>query len=340
MDRDMEAALRDKPVFIGGHPKSGTSLVRSLLDGHPQLVVYPEESVFFRRYLPRVNGLDHAGQLRLAEETLLHIFTWNNSAPPPSQAGFLDRDYSAIPFDRVRAAMTGLLERYGVRHPGDILSAAVLAYGEVSGHWQPTAQRWVEKSPYNEFYAPQIFAWWPEARVVHVLRDPRDNYASYRRKHSSWGAEFFASNWRRSTQAGFDNQAQFGENRYLLLRYEELVRTPEQALQQLCAFLDIENHPALTQPTRAGQDWEGNSMFAQVFKGISAAPTGRWTESLLAREAAMIEWIARPQMAAAGYALSANANLGGIARASLWPLTRRFNALLRRIRPLREEEDA
>jgi len=39
--------LRDHPVFLGGHPKSGTSLLRALLDSHPQLVVYPEESGFF-----------------------------------------------------------------------------------------------------------------------------------------------------------------------------------------------------------------------------------------------------------------------------------------------------
>lgn len=44
--------LRDRPIFICGHPKSGTSLLRNLLDFHPQLVVYPEESRFFRQFLP------------------------------------------------------------------------------------------------------------------------------------------------------------------------------------------------------------------------------------------------------------------------------------------------
>ena len=47
--------LRDSPVFIAGHPKSGTSLLRSVLDSHPELVAYPEETSFFRRYLPKTS---------------------------------------------------------------------------------------------------------------------------------------------------------------------------------------------------------------------------------------------------------------------------------------------
>jgi hypothetical protein len=54
MPTDELEFLRDHPVFICGHPKAGTSLVRSILDSHPQLIVYPEETVFFRRYLPGI----------------------------------------------------------------------------------------------------------------------------------------------------------------------------------------------------------------------------------------------------------------------------------------------
>ena len=83
MTPDSTDTLRDRPIFICGHPKAGTSLVRSILDSHPQLVVYPEETVFFRRYLPQSEGLDIQGQLALAEQLLIHIFTWNTAAPPP-----------------------------------------------------------------------------------------------------------------------------------------------------------------------------------------------------------------------------------------------------------------
>ena len=174
--------LRDHPVFICGHPKAGTSLLRAVLDSHPQLIVYPEETMFFRRSLPKMNGLSVEDQLKLAESTLIHIFKWNISQSEPSQAGFPDRDYSSMSFADVRDVMAELL-RSRHAHPGDLLSAAVLAFGLVSGVLIREPCYWVEKSPYNEYFANYIFSWWPEARCIHILRDPRDNFASYRRKH-------------------------------------------------------------------------------------------------------------------------------------------------------------
>ncbi|MGE5223096.1 MAG: sulfotransferase, partial [Omnitrophica WOR_2 bacterium] len=66
--------LRDRPVFICGHPKSGTSLLRSLLDSHPQVIVYPEETSFFRRYLPAAKGLSLDEKIELEDRLLIHIF--------------------------------------------------------------------------------------------------------------------------------------------------------------------------------------------------------------------------------------------------------------------------
>jgi len=106
----------------------------------------------------------------------------------------------------------------------------------------------VEKSPYNEYYADQIFAWWPEARCIHIIRDPRDNYVSYRRKHPAWSAEFFASNWKRSTQAGVDNRNRYSPDRYLILRYEDLVGSPGDSLRQLVDFLQIDWNPRWRRP--------------------------------------------------------------------------------------------
>ena len=76
--------LRDRPVFICGHPKAGTSLLRAVLDSHPQLVVYPEETNFFRRILPRLQGQDLEVQIKLAERNLIHIFQWNRAEPDPN----------------------------------------------------------------------------------------------------------------------------------------------------------------------------------------------------------------------------------------------------------------
>ena len=330
-------ALRDRPLFICGHPKAGTSLVRAVFDSHPQLIVYPEETVFFRRYLPQASGLDQEGQLELAERTLIHIFRWNRAQPTADQDGFPDRDYSAIAYEEVRSRMRANAAQ-DYRYPGDILSAAVLAFGEVSGQASNKTSRWVEKSPYNEYFAQTIFDWWPEARCIHILRDPRDNYVSYRRKHPDWSPEFFASNWNRSTQAGMENQARFGSQRYFILRYEDLARSPEETLQKLSAFLQIEWDAALFSPTRAGEQWQGNSMFANQFQGISTLPVARWKEQLSPVEALIIELKTRQLRQAWGYEDVPLAQPGQTGpahrlvarwRLAIWPLRRKLQRLMK-----------
>ena len=324
--------IREQPLFICGHPKAGTSLVRAVFDSHPQLIVYPEETIFFRRYLPQAAGLDLPAQLELAERRLIHIFRWNRQQPAPDQEGFPDRDYSAISFEAVRQKMVELATEQH-RHAGDILSAAILAFGQVSGQFNLQTRRWVEKSPYNEYYASQIFTWWPEARCIHILRDPRDNFVSYRRKHADWSAEFFAANWKRSTQAGIENRQRFGAGRYYLLRYEELTRSPEEQLGKLKDFLGIEWDTSLVSPTRAGEQWRGNSMFsgaANQFQNISAAPVGRWKEKLSPTEALVIEMKIGELLESSGYAASAEREasaaqkLAARLRLFAWPVGRRL----------------
>ncbi len=130
-------------------------------------------------------------------------------------------------------------------------------------------------------------------RCIHIVRDPRDNYASYQQKQGSWSAGKFSAHWNRSTAAGCLNEADYGDDRYWLLRYEDLVTEPEKTLGQICQFLGIEDHPTLRKPTRVGDLWRGNSMFAAEFQGISSAAVGRWKEQLPASQAGVVQTASR-----------------------------------------------
>jgi hypothetical protein len=205
----------------------------------------------------------------------------------------------------------------------------VLAYGAASRQLDLETRCWVEKSPYNEHHAGQIYEWWPQARCIHVVRDPRDNYVSYRRKHPDWATEFFASNWSRSTHAGLRNRERFGPERYRLVRYEDLVQAPLETMKAMLAFIDIEWHDTLTAPTRAGEGWAGNSMFAERFQRISAAPVGRWKEQLAREEAALVETMCGDLLEALDYKqLAGGLSLASVFRvqwrALTWPVRKRF----------------
>lgn len=297
------SSLAEHPVFICGHPKSGTSLLRAALDGHPELVVYPEETMFFRRFLPAIQGKDLPQQLELADQLLIHIFTWNLTAPSPSQAGFLDRDYSDISYEAVRQAFRQRVQTC-LRHPGDFLSAAILAYGDVTGANSPEVKAWVEKTPYDEAYADQIFTWWSHARCIHVVRDPRDNFISYGKKHPDWSPRVFARSWADSTRLGLQHQQTYGAERYWVVRYEDFVSHQEKGVADLCQFLGIQDHNSLRQPTRNGKPWQGNSMFSNRFDAISADAVGRWQGRICPAELAMLEAVDGKLMQQLGYSLS------------------------------------
>ena len=301
--------LAQSGTFICGHPKSGTSLLMTLLDSHPQLIVYPEETGFFRRFASRSEGMPLDDQVRLAEDLILHIFQWNQENPPESQRGFPDRDYSGIHYEAVKQCYHAFVERLGASF-ASILPAAVLAYGSATGQLGDETLRWVEKTPYNEYFADQIFAFWPQARCIHILRDPRDNYASYRRKHPDWTPEAFARSWLESTSCGWRNAQMYGQDRYLLLRYEDLVTAPEDALARIIEFLGIRDDPILRRPTRAGQPWGGNSMFGDRFAGVSTQPLGRYKEALDQSDLRRLEGALFPEMERLGYEPESRGRVG------------------------------
>lgn len=313
---DLAHAIGAAATFIGGVPKSGTSLLLTLLDSHPQLVVYPEETRFFLRFIPATAGLPPGRRLEEAEQRILHVFRWNQSDPDPSQAGFLDRDYGTVGYERVRQAYQRNVGVEGHDYPS-ILAAAILAYGEVAGHLGSDTLRWVEKSPYNERFADRIFGWWPGGRFLHIVRDPRDNYASYRRKKPDWSPASFAYAWRASIRQGWRNAAQYGPRLYRIVRYEDLVEQPEESMSQIADFLGIRPDPILHRPTRNGKPWKGNSMFGERFSGISSHPVGRFRSSLESPLRRELESLLYTELSRLGYEVEVPPTLAARGRRAL-----------------------
>ncbi len=265
------------PIFICGHPKAGTSLITALLDGHPNILVYPEETLFFRRFLPVVQGKSRDEKIDLAKELLIQMFEWNQENPPEHQQNYPDRDYSLISFDDVCQYMVDVLPAQNTRD-ADFLNAAIIGFGQATNLLTQNKQYWVEKTPYNELYTDQIFDWWPKAKCIHIVRDPRDNFISYERKHPEWTSKVFISNWLRSSRAGLENLEKFGKENYFVLRFEDLLTDPKKFTKQVAQFLKITWDEALLEPTRVGDGWQGNSMFAEKYQSISTAPIGRWKD--------------------------------------------------------------
>ena len=132
---------------------------------------------------------------------------------------------------------------------GEAIGAVFEAYAAQHGK-----SRWGDKTPMYMQYLPLLERLFPTARFVHLVRDGRDAALSFLSMPAGivtegWGhprdAEGFACQWRTEVAAALALGRRVGPERYLELRYEDLVARPEDALQRICAFAGLPYEPGM-----------------------------------------------------------------------------------------------
>ena len=158
--------FEQRACFIAGPAKSGTTLLTSLLDGHPELLVLPEETAYFPTVLTKYGRRSRREQFDyLTKQALASVMF---GAPPRKELG----DYSRFPTRE-------LLERFDaaafdpVNANCDLLVILMETYASLLGRSTAAVRWWVEKTPANRDYLPGVFTRFPHARVLMTIRDPR-----------------------------------------------------------------------------------------------------------------------------------------------------------------------
>lgn len=224
-DRDPTAPLAVFP-FLVGCPRSGTTLLQAMLDAHPQVAVPPES-----HFIPRLVRRFSAG--------------WHGSARAGRFADALFEgrrfDYWGIPRERVIA----LIEEH---EPADVAAAVRLLFAT----WAADAGKpgYADKTPRYLGHVERLAALLPEARFVHLIRDGRDVSLSLAEsfERGPQSAAQGALYWSARVDAGRRQGDAVGPDRYLELRYEELVADPEPELRRMCGFLGLAFEPAMLEP--------------------------------------------------------------------------------------------
>jgi hypothetical protein len=106
--------------------------------------------------------------------------------------------------------------------------------------------RWGEQTGLIERYVDRVFETFPEGRMIHMIRDPRDRYVESLRmwpngKGRAGGA---VARWLYSSALAHRNLKKYPD-RYMVVRFEDLVRIPESALVSICRFLGEEYAPQM-----------------------------------------------------------------------------------------------
>lgn len=214
--------LRAGPVapapFIVGVMRSGTTLLRLMLDRHSDLAIPPET-----RFLPALCALQEEG--RESVDNVLSVMT---TSPTWNDFG-LGADELARALTDVQPFTTG-----------GGLEAFYRLYAGRFGK-----QRWGEKTPLYMLYMPQIEAMLPQARFIHLIRDGRDVAVSLRGLWFGLGdtPEATAATWMCRIKQARQLGQQVGH--YLEVRFEALVTNPEAELRRICDFVELSFEPAL-----------------------------------------------------------------------------------------------
>jgi Sulfotransferase family len=198
--------------FVVGVGRSGTTLLRLMLDAHPGLTIPPET-----HFAPEL--IRAAGKRRASADGLAEIVVSQR------QWGDFGLDEGEL---RARLAALDPLDAAGA------LRAFYALYAQRAGK-----PRWGDKTPIYVEHMLEIAAALPEARFVHLIRDGRDVALSRIRRalDEPPPVDRVAKNWARRIRDARKQARRLPH--YMELRYEDLVTDTEAALRRVCELIEL-----------------------------------------------------------------------------------------------------
>lgn len=257
------------PFFIVGCGRSGTSLLRSLLNRHPDVAI-PLESLFVIDYLRADRPLSELRPLLVREPELRE---WGLEIDEPDLGGSND----------IGEAIKELHRMYAAKHGKD---------------------RWGQKTPRYVRHMDLIRQHYPDARFVHLVRDPRAVASSLMRSDVHHSNAFYAARrWVRDVGAGLEFERTYPD-RVLRLHYEALVEEPAEVLERIADYLEINWVPDWWRREGQGTD-EYSEFYEQIHANLDRPVTDRfvdrWRRELSGRQLELVEAETADMMAELGY---------------------------------------
>lgn len=273
--------MTNSPVYLAGIERSGTSLMYALLATHPRIAMTRRTNLwtyFYNRY----GDLSDRENFERCLSMMMRYKRLRVLQPDPDR--IRQEFWQGEP---TYARLFALLEEH---------------YAERLGK-----PRWGDKSLNTERYVDIILAAFPSAKVIHMIRDPRDRYASARSRWTKMKGMAGAGTamWLMSFDLAMKNQRRYPE-RYKIVRYETLTSQPEETLRDVCTFMGEEYAPEMLSMEGAPRLLEkgSNSSYGRRQAGvISTDSVAKYRKVLTKPEIAFIQSRAGKKMLALGYPL-------------------------------------
>jgi hypothetical protein len=290
-----------RPIFVIGCPRSGTTLLTLMLSSHSRIAIPPET----RFLLPVFR--EHRAFGDLAVRSNRRLVARGIMRRKGSNFNHLGLDRK-----RVRKAIAT-----GAPTIGSALATPFRLYAQDRGK-----TRWGDKRPGQVHNIAVIRALFPDAQVVHLVRDPRDCVASLARMSWWAGGPVGATvTWVHAVDAAEAARRQLPDDAFHQLRYEDLVTDPRAELERLCAFLDEPFEEAMLEPQaeaarlppRQRDDWHRETQLA-----VGTRRIGSHAGALDPEHVALVESAAGARMRRYGYHMGTPAAVPARLRLTYW----------------------
>ncbi len=292
--------MNDRPIFVVGCPRSGTTLLQLMLHAHQRIAIPPEN----RFLLPVYDKRRSFGDLTI-EENRRKLASYICEGK-----GTAFRDLKLDPQTTIEEIVAG------PPTIGSAVGIVLRAYARQYGK-----PRWGDKRPAYLLNLDVVTHMFPDAQIVHIVRDGRDCVASL--KEAAWYKDSIykaVSSWTRGVDEGNRAAKRLDPDSYFEIYYERLVSDPESELHKLCDFLGEEFDPAMLAPNELAsvavpkrKTWHALTHQAPTDERI-----GSWANRLDPWEIGLCETIMGSRLEAHGYQLSGGrkAGAGHLARYS------------------------
>lgn len=274
------------PIFIIGTERSGTNLLRLILNTHPDIAV-PHPPHIMKLFTPLLHLYGDLTDDRLFKRLIadvcrmveLHTYPWEIT--PNREQVFLE------------AAGRELICIYFALYD---------QYLQQSGK-----KRWCCKSTFMIDHVADILRFYPEARFIFMVRDGRDVAVSAKSSIFNHYHPFYsAKRWRREQRLGLDWLQTLPREQIILLKYEELTEHPQETVARLCTFLSLPFHTSMLEFHRSHEASKSASLsisWQNTSKPVLSGNRGKFRNQLTGNEILMYEAIACIELEQLGYGL-------------------------------------
>jgi hypothetical protein len=281
--KNKDEARTMMPVFVGGCGRSGTTLLGAILGTHSECICTPESQfkTDLYHFLSQSDNPDFMDVLNRITKLRRFRF-W----------GF-DIDKQSFPSKKISTY-------------SELIFWIVKKYAEKTGKRNPGI--WIDHTPANIRHTGILFELFPDARLIHLVRDGRAVAASM--IPLDWGPntiDHAAHFWMKKILLGLEAEKKWQE-KVIRVKYEDLVHDPEKMLKHICSYLNIDFQSEMIKGTDFRVPLYSSEQHALIGKEPDIRRVNAWENTLKPRQIEIFESISGQILVTLGYSLHYGVN--------------------------------